>query len=211
MQMNGLMGGFYKVSEWIMRLAYVNLLWILFTLCGLIILGFFPATAAMFAITRKWIMGEVEVPVFRSFLEYYKRDFLKSNTLGLVLIIIGTILIVDLRFFRETLSGLTQLLYYPFLTITFFYLLMLFYVFPTFVHYDIKNFQVLKNALIIMIMNPVQTIMMVVGVFAFYYVMLTIPGLIPFFSGSVLAYVMMWFSYTAFTKVQQKKEAMAQQ
>ncbi|MBS4177478.1 YesL family protein [Lederbergia citrea] len=41
-------------------LDYVNLPWISF---GLIVLGFFPATAAMFTVIRKWMMKE-QVPVF---------------------------------------------------------------------------------------------------------------------------------------------------
>lgn len=36
MELNGLMGVLYRFAEWIMRLAYANLLWILFTLTGLV-------------------------------------------------------------------------------------------------------------------------------------------------------------------------------
>ena len=37
--MEGLIGGIYRYSEWIMRLAYINILWILFTLLGLVVFG----------------------------------------------------------------------------------------------------------------------------------------------------------------------------
>lgn len=39
-----IMRGLYTVTEWIYRFAIVNLLWILFTIAGLVIFGFFPAT-----------------------------------------------------------------------------------------------------------------------------------------------------------------------
>ena len=32
MEMRGMMGGFYKISEWIMRLSVTNLLWIVCSL-----------------------------------------------------------------------------------------------------------------------------------------------------------------------------------
>jgi uncharacterized membrane protein YesL len=58
-----------------------------------------------------------------------------------------------------------------------------------------------------MVMNPLYTIMMVLGSFVIYYVMMTIPGLITFFAGSSFAYLIMRFAYAAFYKVQQKAEA----
>lgn len=85
----GIMGGFYRISEWIMRFAYVNILWIAFTLIGLVFLGFFPATASLFAVVRKWIQGNNEVPIFSFFWTNYKSSFLKSNILGISIVIIG--------------------------------------------------------------------------------------------------------------------------
>ncbi len=75
MQMGGIMGGFYRVSEWIMRFAYVNILWGLFTLAGLVLFGFMPATVAMFTVIRKWLMGETDIPVFKTFFASFKKRF----------------------------------------------------------------------------------------------------------------------------------------
>src|SRR5690625_6342583 len=61
----GPMGGFYTLANWIMRLAYVNILWIAFSLVGIIILGFFPATIGMFTVIRKWIQGDGDIPIFK--------------------------------------------------------------------------------------------------------------------------------------------------
>ena len=62
-----LANGFYRFCEWVMRLAYLNLLWIGFTLAGAVIFGLAPATAAMFAVTRQWTLGKTDVPVFQTF------------------------------------------------------------------------------------------------------------------------------------------------
>jgi uncharacterized membrane protein YesL len=36
------------LCDWVAKLAYVNLLWFLFTAAGLLIFGFMPATVALF-------------------------------------------------------------------------------------------------------------------------------------------------------------------
>ncbi|WP_421102885.1 DUF624 domain-containing protein [Sporosarcina psychrophila] len=61
--MNPTSGFTYNVFEWITRLAYIYLLWILFSLAGGMISGFFPATIAMFAISREWLKGISEIPI----------------------------------------------------------------------------------------------------------------------------------------------------
>ncbi|WP_100407315.1 YesL family protein [Bacillus solitudinis] len=207
MQMGGLMGGFYKISEWIMRLAYINILWILFSLLGLILFGVWPATAAMFAIVRKWIMGEHDIPVFKTFWGYYKSDFIRINLLGLSLAIIGYILYIDIKFLQAAVDSWIGALYLPVLIMTFFYYLMLLYVIPVYVHYDIKLFQVIKNSFLIMIMNPLANVALIVSCLMIYFLMISFPGLIIFFGASSLAFVIMWSTQIAFNKIQKKREA----
>ncbi|WP_396954475.1 DUF624 domain-containing protein, partial [Niallia sp.] len=55
--MDGLFSRVYHWSNAIAKLMYVNALWMGCTFLGLGIFGFFPATAAMFSVVRKWIMG----------------------------------------------------------------------------------------------------------------------------------------------------------
>ena len=83
MAIDGFLRKIYDISAWITRLMYVNLLWILFMLAGLIVMGVFPSTTAMFSVTRKWILGETDTPVFHTFWKAYKQNFLQSNLVGL--------------------------------------------------------------------------------------------------------------------------------
>ncbi|AYV69583.1 MULTISPECIES: YesL family protein [Niallia] len=205
MQMNGAIGGFYKLCDWIMKLAFVNLLWIAFSLLGLLIFGFFPATVAMFVIVRKLLMGNMDIPVFKTFWESYKTEFIKSNLLGFIVSILGYFLYIDINLLKHT-SGIMNVFYYPALLICLGFLLTICYVFPTFVHFDLKIYQVIKNAFIIMLMNPIATIIMVIGITAIYLLMTTVPGMIPLFCGSALAFIMMWSSFFAFTKIQRMEE-----
>ena len=160
----GMVGGFYNFSNWIMRFAYVNLLWIIFTLAGLIIFGVFPATIAMFAIVRKWIRDDTDIPVFKTFWLTYKKAVLNGNILGLALFIIGFILYVDFIFLREVTSGFLQYMYYPLLLLILLFSLTALYIFPVIAHYEMTFLQVMKNAFFIMIMNPPITLLMVVSI-----------------------------------------------
>src|SRR5690625_7256835 len=88
-------GGFYKAFDWIYRIAFLNVLWLLFSVVGPIIFGFFPATVAMFSIVRLSILQE-NVPIFHTFWTVYKRESIKSNLLALILSSIAYIFYFDL-------------------------------------------------------------------------------------------------------------------
>ncbi|WP_251551465.1 YesL family protein [Neobacillus muris] len=201
MQMNGLTGALYKLCEWVLKLAFINVLWLAFSIAGLVVFGVFPATIAMFVIVRKMLMGEFDVPVFKTFWGSYKKEFIKSNLLGLILVILGYFLYVDIHLLQNT-GGYLNLIYYPVLLICLGYVLTVCYVFPTFVHYDLKVHQVLKTAFYIMLFNPLSTALMAIGAVAIYLLMTTVPGLIPLFCGSVLAVILMWSAFFAFSKVE---------
>ncbi|KPC99769.1 hypothetical protein LR69_02005 [Geobacillus sp. BCO2] len=79
-------GKLYRACEWITRLAYINLLWLVFTVFGLVILGIAPATVALFTIVRKWLLfHDHDVPVLKTFVRTYKGEFWRANRIGLLL------------------------------------------------------------------------------------------------------------------------------
>ncbi|MCJ7843307.1 YesL family protein [Lederbergia sp. NSJ-179] len=192
--------------EWITRLAYLNILWILFSLGGLIVVGLFPATAATFAVARKWVMGQTDVAVFKTFWASYKKEFMKSNILGYLSTLVGYILYLDFVYLTVSPSNMTAILTIPFLIIGFIYVLTLFYVFPTFVHYDLKVLQVIKSSFFVMIINPLPTLTMLGGTLGIGFILWKFQGLAIFFSMSVLAVVIMMPAYHAFEKIYKKKQ-----
>jgi uncharacterized membrane protein YesL len=194
--------GLYKLFDWIYRLALINILWLFFSIIGLIIFGFFPATVAMFTIIRKSVLKE-DVPIFRTFWLTYKKEFFKSNLLGLILVVIGYIFYLDLIFLKST-SGLIQFLYAPMLVMSFVYMLMLLYIFPVYVHYEIKVFQIIKNSFLIMILYPIYTIMMIMMILLVSFMMLKLSSTIIFFSGSLFSLIIMGCSNFAFQRNAQK-------
>nr|WP_204497910.1 YesL family protein [Aquibacillus albus] len=199
------MGTLYSITEWISRFAFVNILWIAFSFVGLILLGFFPATIAMFAIVRKWIRGESEIPVFKTFWFHYKKEFIKGNILGLILVLFFLIIYVDLQFLQVNNNSFWVVTHIPIYLFILAFLFTLLYLFPVYVHFDIKLYQIFKNAFLIMVINPLSNFLMIIGMVATYFAMTAIPGLAFFFGGSFLTYCLMWPANRAFEKVENKK------
>ncbi|WP_160720478.1 YesL family protein [Bacillus sp. USDA818B3_A] len=199
--MKGFVNGFYSISEWIMRFAYVNILWISFTLLGLIVFGFFPATIAMFTVIRKWLLKQTDTPVFKTFWMTYKKEFVKGNLLGLIIGIIGFLLYSNIRIVEATTVPAFKLLYIPNVIVILIFILTLFYLFPVLVHFDVRLREAIKNSFILMTLNPISTFIMATLTGFLCFIFLKIPGVILFFSGSLIAYLLMWQSNYVFVKV----------
>jgi uncharacterized membrane protein YesL len=207
MQNNMAFGKLYNGCEWIMKLAYINLLWILFSLGGLIVFGVFPATVSLFSIVRKWLVNkESDLPIFHTFFQIYKNEFFKVNKLGLILVIFGLFLYYDYKFIMAAGGMIQYTLTIPLLIITSFYFITFLYLFPVYVHFDQKFFQYVKNSFYIGILNLDITILIVILIGLMGYFFSAIPGLLPFFSLSVTAVVIMWGAAFNFRRIEKKQQ-----
>ncbi|SFM19857.1 Uncharacterized membrane protein YesL [Gracilibacillus orientalis] len=199
----------FGATEWITRFAYVNILWMAFTIVGLVIFGFFPATVAMFTLIRQWIIGNTEEPVFATFWNTYKKEFLRSNLFGLVFYLIGLLFYINLQFMDMTQGGFYDIIKIPLYVFMLAISLTLLYVIPTYVHFELRFIDVWKNAFLVMMIHPFHNISMVLGSAAVIYVMWLFPGSLFFFGGSLAGYIIMGTCYHAFKKVETKKEQIA--
>jgi uncharacterized membrane protein YesL len=195
------MSGIHRISDWITRLMYVNILWILFTFLGVVVLGFFPSTTAMFAVIRKWVMKQ-DIPVFKTFWTVYKSEFVKSNGVGLIIIALGCFLYSNIKIIEAITLPILKLLYIPNIMLVLIFILTLLYIFPVLVHFNVGVKGVIKNAIVLMTINPIPTFIMAVLTGVFYLILMKFPGFIPFFSGSITAFLLMFFSNYVFIKFQ---------
>lgn len=200
MELDGMTGRFFRICEVISRLAYLNILWILFTLLGLGIFGIIPATVALFAVIRKWVMGDTDVPIFATFRKIYRKEFLKSTMLGGSLLLVGYILYVDFIYLPS--DGIFAVVRFGLMIVSLLFVIILLYIFPLFVHYEWKNRLYIKYALVLGASHPHYTLLMLIGIGVLYFVSVKIPGIIPFFSISLLAYIIMWTSYQVIQKIE---------
>lgn len=198
------MGKLFTVCEWITRGAYLNILWMAYTAAGLFVFGFMPATTAMFAVIRKWLRREKDIPVWRTFHDVYKQEFIKVNLLGIILILLGMILCLDYWFLQFTngvikgmMTGLLLLLSAVFLT-------LLAYFFPVYVHYDLKLGDYLKYALILGAYHLHVTLFMLILTTVTVSLLLYMPGVIPFFGGISLSWIWMAGANYSFIQIEKR-------
>lgn len=198
------MGTLNRIADWIVKFVLANVLWILFVVMGLGIFGFVPATVSLFTITRKWLMGDTDIPIFRTFWRTYWHEFLKSNLLGWILAIIGYVLYVDVKFFY-TASGLFgHLIYYLVLSFSLAFIITIAYFFPVYVHFQLKTFRYIRNAFLFAVFQPLSLLFMLGTLVAMYLLVKFLPSLFPFYGVSLLSFMIMGIAYRSFNKLSHK-------
>ena len=189
------------ILNWITRLAYINLLWILFSIMGLIIGGVFPATVAVLGVSRKWLLENEDIPVWKTFIKIYKQEFRSANIIGWLLTLIGIVFYINYKILLGIGNELWIVVPFSFYLLLFFYLIVIIWSFPLLVHYKGSWLQHIKNAVIIGLTKIHYTITIGLILFSIIYFSLDFPGLILFFSFSIALFSCMWFSLRAFQKV----------
>ncbi|MDX8045308.1 YesL family protein [Gracilibacillus sp. S3-1-1] len=195
--------GLYRFCVWIMKLAYLNILWLFFTLIGLVVLGLGPATIAMFSVTRKWVQGEDDISVSSVFWENYKNNFWKSNMLFYIYFLIIYLLSVYYLLVRE-LDGIVGSLFIALvLIVTGLILFTILVSLPLFSHAKLSVYRYVKYSAMIVISNPFHMLALALAIFLIGVVFLLLPGLVPFFFGSVLSLMTMYIVSKILQKIEE--------
>jgi uncharacterized membrane protein YesL len=133
---------FYSFLETTTNFFLLNVLWILMCLP---IVTIFPATAAMFGVTRNWVFKH-HTSVFRSFSRLFKANFKQSFIIGLFWIVITGIICFDLWI----IDNVNETIKFPIMvavlilgSLVGFLLLNLF---PLMVHFNFSIVGLIKNA-----------------------------------------------------------------
>lgn len=168
---------------------------------------FFPSTAAMFAVARKWVTGDTDVPMFKTFFKGYKDNFKQSMVTGIIYSIVIVVLIVDYYFFLNSDSG--KIVSSIFIGLLVLVVISLFNFFSMLVHYHMKTFQLIKNAILITIGKPFRSLSTAVLCGAVLYISFTqFTWLLVFFTGSLIAVIAYWNFNFIYNKLQQQLEDM---
>ncbi|UOQ84760.1 YesL family protein [Gracilibacillus salinarum] len=195
MKLQGLSGGIYSISLWISRLAILNVLWILGVITGLVIIGFAPATVALYTLLRRIVIQKQDVSVIRSFLSVYKKQFVIANKYGLPIVMLGVFLYLDFliafQFDHWTMTILQVIL----ISLGIVYIMITTFLFSVQVHYEVSILANWKNAFILAVLHPLTVITNLLIFIIIGYITLLIPGLLIFFSFSIMALVNVVLSF----------------
>ncbi|QKS72833.1 DUF624 domain-containing protein [Paenalkalicoccus suaedae] len=184
----------------IARFAYLNVLWLLGIVAGLGVVGFFPATQALLAISKRWVKNDYSFPVAKTFIKLYKQSIWRANATGFLILLVATILYVNYRVIQAS-GGLI-----PFPVVIAFIILVLLVgsvsimLFPlgTYAQDSLKTN--VKTAIIFAFGRFHITMLTALITWCMLYMSLAIPTLFLFFSGSVGSFLIMWFIEQALHK-----------
>ncbi|MGG4488291.1 YesL family protein [Metabacillus idriensis] len=177
---------FYHLTDWIVRLIYLHLLWVAFTLLGLVLFGWVPASIAAQTILRKWMISEQPFNTIQLFWKTYRKEFLNSQKANGVILFTGSLLIIDLAFF---MSGHTHLFilgrFFTAQLIVLFIVICL-YSISFYTHFQTGYFAIVKTSIKLAIKYPLNTILTLFGLLSLCCVLYLVPGLIALCGSSVL-------------------------
>ena len=200
--MHRLVGWHTRVGELGLRLLVLHLLWIGWTLRGGIVLGVFPASAAVHAVVRRDAMRGVEGRGTRAvrveFRDAWRAELVPANVLGYTVSALWAVLlldrhvlgVVDLGLAGPVLAGLLTLL-----TVAAFVATAALPALAS--HYAEGPVRLLRRAAVLVVARPRQALVnaLVVGVaLGTYYV---VPGLVPVFGVALpawLSFATLWAS-----------------
>lgn len=171
-------------TEWTARLAVVNLVFLLFSIP---IFTIFPSVAALFEVTRRWEKGDKELPIFQTFLYYFRKNFWKSYQIGLPLTAVGLLLFFDIQALSGQTAGSLLILRYALYSLVVLFALLILYSFPIFVHYNLSISRIYFLALTIGVTRTLITLSLLLSTTAIVGMLLFWPALFFFFPFSLIA------------------------
>lgn len=208
MQMNRLLYGIYQLCKWITYFFYLNILWMLFSIIGGVVLGFWPSTTALYSLARKTALGEEDIPIMKTYWTVFKKEFIHANALGYLLLCMGTLVYFNLNFFRSFEGEFYFMMSFIMLLLALMLMIVTMYIFPVLVHYELKFLQYIKQAIFIAFLRPLHVASIFITGLATYYFFIYLPGFIPLFGISIFVHLNMWLAYQSFQSIEQMKVKM---
>ncbi|QUL56985.1 DUF624 domain-containing protein [Paenibacillus tritici] len=235
MEFKGAMGGLYRITEWITRIAFSNILWALcsipFLFAGIMkilmlgsgaggpneqimlnwVLGVFapftvfPATSALFTVVRKWVMGNTDVSTFRTFFQGYKENYLKSMLGGLIYTLLFVVMYVDVTVY------MTQMANFKIVGILMLVLMIILFVsmfnfFSIVVHYQMTFKEVVTNSILLTIARPIRVFSTLIGAGVLLYIGLRYPVLYVLCIPTLIAMLAFFNFFATYNKLQLQVE-----
>ncbi|GAB2535091.1 DUF624 domain-containing protein [Gracilibacillus alcaliphilus] len=193
-------GGFQQLFEWAAKLAYLNLLWIIYTLMGLLVLGAGPATVSLFTILRQMLRGNDHDPIWQTFHRTYRQEFWKANQLMIPIYLVGGFIYLDFMFIQALpYSFLIDNIVFPaLLLLTVLFILAAGYLFTAYVHVDVSSGIYIKYALVMIGLYPLFSILMFFSLSIFAVVLFIFPAILPFYGVSIAAFIVISCASRAF-------------
>ncbi|MFB4280138.1 YesL family protein [Nonomuraea sp. MTCD27] len=172
---------------WAVRL---NLIWLVFTLAGGVILGLGPATVAAYTLARRHARNET-IQVWREFWLVYRREFVRASLLVLPAALVATVLVGNYLYFSALGPDMGALR-----IATFVALIALAgvgaYVGPLYAHYDLPLWAYWPKATQLALLRPASSVLLLLALSAIAFATSVAPILAPMISFGAWIYLNTW-------------------
>jgi len=197
------MRGFQIILDWAVKLAYLNILWILFSILGLGIFGVGPATVSLFGVIRKRLRYGTDFSMTKEFVEIYRSNFWSANRLMWVLIPAYLFVWIDFALIRLLPSSfiIDKVVFLSVIILSLLIVIVTCYVFAVYVHFDLAFWRNFKFAVMIAGISPLSTIMILLGLFVCSILILIVPVGSIFYLISVPVLIIQSSALMAFKKI----------
>lgn len=192
-----------KTMIWLSDMLQIQILWILFTVLGLGVVGFFPSTLAMFTMMRDRIYKDEKLNYPKRFYEEFKANIIRANILGYSLLAISVLLVVYFRMTFNIDNHFSTLFVFLGYGLVILFGLLTLYIFPVYAHFDLGFLEIIRHSFVFMVSVPFMTIAMAALVVAFVMTFERLLILVPFVSIAILAYGITYFAQLAFKALTQ--------
>jgi len=191
----------YKFCLIVLKQFYVNVLWIIFTLLGLVLFTIGPATIALLSVQNEFLCGNDDVSVFSTFISSFKLHFKEASVFGIIYVFAGIVLITNIygfnTFFPRLFFGI----------ISFFYLLSLIYIGPIIMRQNVDGgLKKIKASILYGFSYLHYSLVLLMLLVILYFFLLMNFGLLTFFGASAGAYLVMKFANTVFLRASLMQE-----
>lgn len=167
------------------RLADLMILNITFIICCIPVFTIGASLTGLYYMALKMAENE-ESYIIRGFLKSFKQNFKQATLIWLMVLGVGIVLVMDFQILRASEGSLAKFLHIAIIAISFFYLMIVTYIFPVLSRFFNTIRGTLKNSLLMSIAHLPYTVLMIVITIA--------PVALTFFNGYTLWYgILVWF------------------
>lgn len=166
----------YEAADEVVWAVKLNLLWLLFTAAGGVLLGIGPATVTAYTLARRHALGE-SFRAWPAFVAAYRREFVRGSALVLPLAGVTALLVMNYFYFASvgsaatvprlaTLAGLAALV------------VVAGYLLPMVVHYDLQLRAYVPKASLFALTRPAASVLLLFVFLAIWYAAAAYPFLV---------------------------------
>ena len=175
-----------RIADVLLRLVQLHALWVGWTLRGGVVLGVFPATAAVAAIARRDALGRTAAGSWgelrRDFARHWRAQFRHANALGWILAAAGALILIEERVMRAAGDGAIGVFVAGVLWMLGAGVAALgVLVWPLAAHFDARPLAVIRGAVVLLLGRPLAALAPLGAAAALAAAYYLVPGLIPAF------------------------------